>query len=150
MIDAPVDVVKAHRVGRVYPNNGYKNGEWKVAKKLEAKGHRVDPPKSRDYDLLVDGKIKIDVKISNGNQSKNSNTESLINTYYIFSAGDEEKRRKSDFFICHIPEHNAWFIIPSKEMFGKRYNEIKFVYPHSGLGPKSMWRKYEDRWDLLK
>ena len=66
--------------------------EHLIGKMLEAKGHKVVyTPTKHPYDLLVDGCVKVDVKVAN---------ESQVRGYPIHAYRTSKKLQTCDFYIC--------------------------------------------------
>jgi hypothetical protein len=89
-------------------------------------------PIKHPFDLLVENKVKIEIKYSEGYKDS------------FFSANLRSNMRKSDIviFVCENPKiGNKIFVIPSWHIEGK--NQL-------GAGKKSKYDKYLDRWDYIK
>jgi hypothetical protein len=109
--------------------------EKKAKYLIEEKGYEVELTTTRHpYDLLVEGSVKIDVKVGKGYLIGKSETHTFSTSkkqatcdLYILFAVDEEGRFKKT------------FVIPS--LFVKQVT--------LSIGPKTQWNKYIDRWDYI-
>ena len=90
------------------------------------------------YDLLTNGNIKVDVKVSKKIYKKNS-----AFPYYSFNL--EKREPTCDLFIFYCLDNECEIersvIIPSCLLSGKT---------QVGMGGLSKWEVYEDRWDYFK
>ena len=108
-----------------------------AAAQLLWKGYEVERMSVRHpYDLLVNGHIKVDVKVSKAYWMKG---ESLVNT-----VGLSKKYATCDLYIIYLLEEDSeldrTLIIPSHEVKNKYLN----------IGKDSKYNKYIDRWDFLE
>jgi predicted DNA-binding protein YlxM (UPF0122 family) len=122
--------------------------EW-VAQQIGSKGMNCElMPVRTSYDILVEGKIRIDVK-----SAKNSASLANVSPVYRFRVRKRKDRTHADFYICVISETKDLFIIPSN-IVRPDLHQIAFTYPDSGYhvyqNKEPNWRQYHNRWDLLE
>lgn len=99
--------------------------------------HSVQTSSRYPYDLLVDNSVKIDVKVSKEFMN-NCNAKS-------FSFNLEKREPTCDIFILYCLENDESvrkvLIIPSCSLLGQT---------QVGVGDKSKWDFYINRWDFIK
>jgi hypothetical protein len=119
--------------------------DWAIEKLIEDGHNAVGQHYRSAYDILVDKRIRVDVKVAT-KPRKNDIRGGL----YAFTI-----RRKKfceircDFFILIIASSKDVFIIPSDIINDKMY-QIAFVWPLRRKQRNSIWQRYHNRWDLIK
>ncbi len=96
------------------------------------------------FDILLDNGIKIDVKAS---YKKGYTSKKQKSGMYSFHVQKQRKGDYCDFFICYIPDHNIFFVIPNCEI-----NYVESLYIPWPITSRNWtpWAEYKDRFDLLK
>ncbi len=104
------------------------------------------------FDILIDGRIKVDVKSVFVSASKYPSQKCVSPAYAISNL---KSGKDCDFFFAFVPDPTepsgfTYFVIPSFEAFDyASTSKIRIVWPV--LGQKfSKWEKYHKRLDLLK
>jgi hypothetical protein len=108
-------------------------GELLIKNILETKGYTVDKMSVKHpYDLLVNGNIKIDVKVSHKYKGK-------YGQYYTFNL--EKSNPTCDLYvlICEENEDQNFLIIPSKFLHQTQIS----------VSNNSKYYIYKDRWDYI-
>lgn len=102
-------------------------------------------PTRHSFDLLVRGRIRVDVKHSNFDAQSMKSQACVSPTFPI---SNMKCGKDCDFFIVFIPhgDNHAIFVIPASEVTTER---IRVVYPQMGF-KSSKWTQWKDRFDLLK
>lgn len=96
------------------------------------------------FDILLDNGIKVDVKAS---YKKGYTSKKQISGMYAFKVRKDKKGDYCDYFICYIPDHNIFFVIPNNKV-----NYINALYIPWPITSRNWtpWAEYKDRFDLLK
>lgn len=117
------------KLGNKYEIKGINDIEAYAGVKAEAM------PVRHPYDILTEGNVKIDVKISKGFKLNSGITN--------FTCNLEKKYPTCDFFLiyCVLDESIVkTLIVPATELMGKT---------QIGIGLKSGWDVYIDAWELI-
>ena len=127
----------ANRLGLELKQSETKTGniwEFRIKEILENKGYIVEKmPTKHPYDLLINGNLKIDVKVSNLTSYK----------YYTFNL--EKKQHNCDIFICAAIQEETiqkLMIIPSKFLMNKKQLSIG--------EETSRYNDFIDRYDYIE
>ena len=105
-------------------------GEVLIKSILEDKQYQVDKMSVKHpYDLLVNGNIKIDVKVSNKYKGK----------YYSFNLEKANPTCDLYVFICIHGEEKEFLVIPSKFLHQTQIS----------ISDNSKYNNYKDRWDYI-
>lgn len=106
-------------------------GELLIKNILENKGHTVEKMSLKHpYDLLVNGNIKIDTKVSHKYKDK----------YYTFNLEKSNPTCDLYIFICEDDEERKFLIIPSKFLHQTQIS----------ISDNSKYNLYKDRWDYIE
>ena len=125
--------------------NGWE--KW-AAEQLETRGHEVELQHLGSYfDILLDGKIKIDVKSAHGLIPKSLKGR-LKNPRYSFQTRKRKDRKPIDFYFLIIAETKDIFIVPY-DVLPEKKDTIIFVWP-SDRPTLSKYSQYHNRYDLLE
>lgn len=113
-----------------------KRYEVKIKEMIERRGYDVkDMTTKHPYDLIVNGMVKIDVKVSNLYKNE------VAGKYHTFNL--EKKFPTCDIYVAITlidKEIDRIFIIPSKFL----------NITQLSVGKKSIYNKYIDRWDYIE
>lgn len=108
-------------------------GELLIKDILEGKGYKVDKMSVKHpYDLLVNGNIKIDVKVSHKYKGK-------YGQYYTFNLEKSNPTCDLYIMICIYSEKKELLIIPSKFLHQTQIS----------ISDNSKYNIYKDRWDYI-
>src|SRR3990167_2305333 len=120
-------------------------GEELVANILKERGHIIRlMPNHHPFDILVNGKTRIDVK-SRNTPSKNPHGKK---TLWLFNIGRKPHVERCDFFICLIRKYNDVLVIPSDTVAGIRI--VGITHTLDRISPKiNRWDKYLNAWELI-
>ena len=133
---------------RVPAKSGYKKlgtdkEEW-VAALLEDKGFSCELKQlGHPFDILIDGKCRVDVKFSKTPKSSPSH-ECVSPTWRFAVRGDREN---CDFYVC-VTANDDVFVIPSGKV-SPNMESLVFVYP-TKRPDLAKWQKYYERYDLIE
>lgn len=142
--------VNKHRNGRHVVSGdapvsvGVEYERW-AAERLAELGYSAELQKNgAKFDILVDGKLKIDVKSSSGA----FRTERQVNPQYNFGVNKKEGKDRVDFFFCIAIDTEDIFIIPYDVLPMPKLSLI-FCWPTAR--PKiGKYQKYHNRFDLIE
>ena len=107
--------------------------EHLIAEILEARGHEVVmTPTKHPYDLLVDGCVKVDVKVSN---------ESLVRGSSVHAYRISKKLHTCDFYVCCENDGDKCiYVIPAHICSGQTQVE---------MGYETKYEQYRDAFHLI-
>jgi hypothetical protein len=135
----------------IEPNNNIDFGvkaEIMVSNRMKELNIRHElMPHSHSFDILVNNKIKIDVKSSWKSNIPPSQIGRCVNDRYHFQLRGHDKH-PADYYILVIPKCDAMFIVPG-DIIPKNKTDIFMVYP-SARPEIGKYQKYLNRWDLLR
>jgi hypothetical protein len=102
-------------------------------------------PIGHSFDLLVNDKIRVDIKASYKTSATSPNYKS---PQWHFCIQTDTRGKYCDYFVCVIWKTKDCFIIPFDEI-GVGRKDLWFCYPtkRPNIGK---YQKYHERWDLLK
>lgn len=124
---------------------GYQWEEWVIEQLIEQGFLAEGQAFGSRFDILVNGTIRVDVKVSTRPRSALSLQN--ISPSWNFNVGTKKKRSETDFFALVIAPSKEVFIVPESIIKNSQVN-IVFCWPT--LRPElSKWQQYLDRWDLL-
>ncbi len=103
-------------------------------------------PLHHPFDILVNGKIRVDVKVATKPKSSPS---TRINNLYGFHVKGEKKRKDTDFYFCIISPTEDYFIIPSSAI-SIQQTQVCLTWPPKRHHIASCWHSYHKRLDLLR
>lgn len=138
------------------------SGDAKLGQEFESKAGQILSdsgienllmPNGHPFDILVNGKIRIDVKHSSMNVQKFKSQINIVSPTY--SIGHLKCGIDCDFFFVFVPEcvnskEYTYFVIPSSKCRFERQDAIiRIPWPQMGQRP-SKWHKYHKNLDILR
>lgn len=156
IVDMPVSSVRILRQNTRYKHTedttlGF-GLEWeeRAAEVLRKNGYEVELQSyGKPFDILVNGKCRIDVKSTSAPRESDSIVKNCINPQWSFSL--RECHHDVDFYVLIIAPTNDYFIVPSSEppQYKGSVPHIRFSWPTS-RPTIGRYQKYHNRFDLIR
>jgi DNA-binding CsgD family transcriptional regulator len=124
-------------------------GEALVADLLATMGHEVElQGYGAPFDILLDGRVRIDVKAASAGGIPPSQVGELVNLRYNFSVRKFDNREPVDFYILITTDTDDVFVVPYKAVPDGAHN-IQFCWP-TARPSIGRYQKFLNRFDLLQ
>jgi hypothetical protein len=112
-------------------------------------GHEVElQGYGAPFDILLDGRMRIDVKAASAGGIPPSQVGELVNLRYNFSVRKFDNREPVDFYILITTDTDDVFVVPYEAVPDGAHN-IQFCWP-TARPSIGRYQKFLNRFDLLQ